>query len=290
MELHTRSRGDAQAEDEYERAVSRIDGAFEGVSRGTSKGAMAVESIASAVETFATDAFSTAADLQLLVEYALELVRCVADLVRDRALVDYVDQRLGFFFQRPALRAELRGLLESLAVRLEIGDHDAATEVEELCRHAGVSHRHLLATDGAGRSVLELAHRFELVEALAAAVRPTSPGRIGHHVYRHPSCLFALDCLAHLAADPGDAPYGDDARRTLVDLVDYLEIAGEAAIRLPLHLLSDSDRAALAQRHEHRLEVLHTDPVIVPLDVASLRDSEVIRTQLFQAMDASRMR
>jgi hypothetical protein len=96
-----------------------------------------------------------------------------------------------------------------------------------------------------------------------------------------------MNLLGHLAAD---AEHGAPARSALLDLADHVELAGEAIVRLPLHLLDDDDRARLVEIHERRVGMFCDDPLFIPLSIELLRDNRLVRGAVWQAFDARHLR
>jgi len=97
-----------------------------------------------------------------------------------------------------------------------------------------------------------------------------------------------LDLLAHLAADPRH-PSGTLARDSLIGLCSYPETAGLAAVRLPVHLLSEDQRLSLLAVYEEHEAALGPEVVRIFIPEQQLRDREILRSALWQANDAVRM-
>lgn len=280
----------ADGPDRVEQAAVEIDQVVGHVGAGIRTGIEGVDAIGRVVGTFLDSVPAEPAEVELLLDYALEGAATIAahPLVQDPVLSDYAVEVIGGLRAEPVLRAHFQLLVDRLDVAIRLGDAGSIEELVALCREGRRSHRHLLGLAGTAEDLLHLAHRLELPEALAAAARP-APGaeaRLGHHHWSRDAFIVALDLLAHLAADPG-SDAGQRARTELVDLVAYVETAGEAAVRLPLHLLTEEDRARLLAIHESRVDLFVADPLQVPVHLAILRDNRVVQAALWQALDAS---
>jgi hypothetical protein len=227
-------------------------------------------------------------DLALGVEYLRGCVERVATspAVFDAVLVEWFDELIAG--QRSGIARRDAG--DSLLARLELAALDGDVgELVEVCARGWRRHGWLVGDDGRPAEILRLAHRVGAVGALRAAVHPQSgPARLAPADRQRPLALLALDLLAHLAADV-DSGDGLGARAALLDLVGTWELAGEAAVRLPLHLLDDDERARLLDAHEARLQLLEADPVMSPMPIGMLRDSRIVRNALWQAFDASHL-
>jgi hypothetical protein len=262
--------------------------------RGVVTTVEAASALASAVEQFARSGDRSAEDLQLLVDYVLD---CGARLTLDRpnpdrGLLVWLNQLVSHIFQAPALRAELGDLLGCIGLGVRFDDPESVAELERLCSEGLRTHGHLLAVLGATEMVLDTAYDLGQARALFGAVGPSNPWRIAPHSRRRSACIRALDQLAHLAATPHDDEDDDpasEARACLIELVGFFEVAGLAAVRLPTHLLSGAEVLELSNRHEARVEVLTSDPVLVPLDLDTCRDNEIVRDALWHAIDAGRL-
>ena len=82
----------------------------------------------------------------------------------------------------------------------------------------------------------------------------------------------------------------DDAAQAGLGEGDLVEVAGEAVVRLPMHLLDDDDRARLLEIHERRVNLFCDDPLFVPLGMDLLRDNRLVRGAVWQAYDARHVR
>ncbi len=270
-------------------AAALLDTVLATVSSGVRSGGEGADAIGRVVHDFLATSPAEPAEVELILDYARETGRRIAEDpdICDPVLLDYLDEQIARIRMGPELRAHLDLLLDSLDVRLQLGDPDVRQELVQLCEAGFVHQRNLLAVEGAPDRVVQLAYEHQLPEALAAAVRPAphEHARIGHHHWNRPTFVFALDLLAHLAADPV-SDTGAVARGELLGLAGFVETAGEAGVRLPLHLLTDDDRSRLLAIHETRVELFNTDPVHVPVGLHILRDNRVIRSALWQAWDA----
>ena len=275
-----------------EQAAVEIDQVVGHVAAGVRTGVEGIDAIGRIVAAFLGSVPAEPGEVELLLDYALDGASVIAadPLVQDPVLEDYAVEVVGGLRAEPQLRAHLSMLLDRLDVAVSLGDAGSIEELIDLCREGRRSHRHLLGLPDAADEVLRLAYRLELPEALAAGARPApgSEARLGHHHWSRDQFILALDLLAHLAADPtSDA--GVRARSELVELVAFVETAGESAVRLPIHLLTEEDRARLLAIHESRVDLFVADPLQVPVHLAILRDNRVVQAALWQALDASRI-
>jgi len=278
--------------DALEQAAVAIDQVVDTVGRGIRTGPEAVDAIGRVVGEYLANVPAEPDEVELLLDYATGGAHQVAEdpQVHDPVLVEYASEVLGSVRIEPHLRAHLDLLLDRLDVAIRLGDPGSVDELVDLCRRGRRSHRHLLVLDGAAEQVIRLAYRLGRADALGAATTPgpEAPTALAHHYWCRPQFDLALDLLAHLAADPESAS-GVQAREHLLELVGFVETAGEAAVRLPLHLLSDEDRARLLDVHEARVSLFTADPLQVPVHLSILRDNRVVRAALWQALDASQI-
>jgi hypothetical protein len=232
-------------------------------------------------------------DVTVLVDYCLGWAEQLSglDLLADRVMVEHLAAQLEWILERPEQRRTLDLLLADIRGGLRLGSDDARNDLVELCSSGLRSHPRVFAGPGRAARVLEFAAEYRVVEALAAAVRPTAPDRIaGPQRDDGRPFALALDLLGHLASDP--LACGVDrvaAQDTLIDLIRYVAIGGAAAIRLPAHRLDDRQRDEL-------LEVLADweskwgadDPGgMACTDIR--RDIAIIRSVLWQAADAAHL-
>lgn len=244
-----------------------------------------VDRICTTASEYMRNSPASAHDVDFLIEYAREAVDAIASGVHDPVLVEYFDDRVRGDQDNDLIQARLDMLLEPLEEAAARGDLGAANELEDLCRTGLRSHQRLLSLPTAPAQILQTAYRAGVAGALAAAVSPAHAhrGQITARGYRNEMFTLALDLLAHLAADP---KRGADARSALLDLLGFVGTAGEAAIRLPMHLLDDAERQRLVAAHEARVELFTADSIQAPLGLELLRDNRVVRTALWQAFDA----
>lgn len=275
-----------------DQAADALDKVTDTVARRVRTGPEGVDAVGRVVAQFLAATPAEPDEVELVLDYAREAVRTIAadPAVQDPVLVEYGEEVVGGVRAEPQLRAVFEIMLDRLDVAVRLGDVGSIEELVELCREGRRSHRHLLALQGAAEAIVHLAYELQLPEALAAATLPVAgaEARLGHHHWYRDVFFLALDLLAHLAADP-EAEAGARARSELVELVAYVDTAGEAAVRLPLHLLSDEDRARLLAIHESRVDLFSADPLQVPVHLSILRDNRVVRAALWQALDASRI-
>lgn len=269
--------------------VKMVDMARDRMDEGVLTPVEAVEQINSRLGLFIRFGAVDGTDLELVIEYARVCVTEIANHpdVMDPVLVEHFEQWVTEAPLARELEIKLDALLERVEVAAAAGDEDTLHELVELCRHGRRDQQILLRLAGTAERILREAHRLGVAEALVGAVSP----RFGYDgqiacIYDTERSQLALNLLAHLAADPWR---GAAARAGLLELTGYVETAGEAAIRLPMHLLDDADRARLVELYEQRVEVFNSDELAIPHGLATLRDSRVIRTALWQAHDARHM-
>ena len=180
-------------------------------------------------------------------------------------------------------------LVRQIRARLAEGDDVAKLDLVELCQHGYETHQDLFSAVDSEQEILQLAYEYQVVHALDAAIRPSSPGRLASEDKSRGLALpRALDMLAHLASDPR-SPSGTLARDSLVELCGYSETAGPAAVRLPVHLLSIDQRERLLEIYETQEANLGPEVVRIFIPEQQLRDREVLRSALWQANDSVRM-
>ena len=227
-------------------------------------------------------------DVVGLVDYCVQIARevCELTLFADRVLPHRLDHQLRWILDQQGDAETLGQVVRRLRVRLEQNDELAKIDLVELCQHGYETHQGLFTAVDTEREIIDLAHEFRVVPALDAAVRPTSSGRLANEEKSRGKALpRTLDLLAHIANDPRH-PAGTLARDSLVGLCAYSETAGLAALRLPVHLLSDDQRERL-----HEIYVSHEDaigPEVVRIFISEqqLRDREILRSALWQANDS----
>ena len=230
-------------------------------------------------------------DISGLVDYCVQVATevCELTLFGDRVLPQRLDHQLRWILEQQGEAISLTHLVRQLRARLIEGDDVAKVELVELCQHGYETHQDLFSAVDSEQDVLLLAHEYRVVPALDAAIRPTSPGRLASEDKSRGFALpRTLDLLAHLANDPRH-PSGTLARDSLTDLCSYPEIAGAAALRLPVHLLSDGQRHRLLGIYEAQEANLGPEVVRIFIPEQQLRDREILRSALWQANDATRM-
>lgn len=266
--------------------VAVIDQALDGVNDGSVTGVEAVESIIGYVGLLLRFGAVDARDVEFGIEYAKATVEEIAEApaVHDPVLVEYFEQWVCEAPLARELATRLDLLLDRLEQQLTIGTPEAREELVELCRRGHRSHTMTMATRAAPSRVLRTAWTHGVAEALAAAVSPlhAHEGQIAN-IRSTDSAQLALNLLAQLAADPDR---GRGARRELLELARFVQTAGEATVRLPMHLLDDEDRTRLLEIHEERVELFHDENADLPLDLAVVRDNRVVRAAVWQAWDA----
>lgn len=230
-------------------------------------------------------------DVASLVDYCVQAATevCQLSLFADRVLPQRLDNQLRWILDQQGDGYNLSTTVRSLRSRLELNDGAAKIELVELCQHGYETHQAMFSAVDSERDIIALAHEFKVVSALAAAVRPTSPGRLASEDKSRGLALpRTLDLLAHLANDPVDAQ-GHAACSVLVELCTYPETAGFAALRLPVHLLSSDQRRELHDIYVEHEDRLGPQAVRIFITDEQLRDREILRSVLWQANDVARM-
>ena len=230
-------------------------------------------------------------DVSGLVDYCVLQATevCALSLFADRVLPQRLDHQLRWILEQQCEAHTLGHLIRSLRVRLDDGDELAKLELIDLCQHGYDSHQELFSSVGSERDIIDLAYNYSVVPALDAAVRPVSPGRLASEEKSRGSALpRTLDLLAHLASDPIH-PSGTLARDSLVGLCAFGETAGPAAVRLPVHLLSEDQRARLFEIYEEQESRLGPNVVRIFIPEQQIRDREILRSALWQTNDACHM-
>lgn len=230
-------------------------------------------------------------DIVGLVDYCVQAATemCQLTLFADRVLPQRLDNQLQWILEQQADGHNLVHTVRMLRSRLLENDELAKIELVDICRNGYESHQAMFSAVDSERDILALAYEFKVVAALDAAVRPTAPGRLASEDKSRGVALpRTLDLLAHLANDPIH-PSGTLARDALVDLCGYPETAGLAAIRIPVHLLSGGQKAALHGIYVEHEERLGPDAIRIFITDEQLRDREILRSALWQANDAAKM-
>ncbi len=230
-------------------------------------------------------------DVVGLVDYCVQVATevCELTLFADRVLPQRLDNQLRWILEQQVDGHNLGHTIRVLRSRLLEGDELAKIELVELCQHGYETHQPMFSAVDSERDIIALAYEFRVVPALDAAVRPTAPGRLANEDKSRGMALpRTLDLLAHLANDP-QHPSGTLARDSLIDLCRYPETAGLAALRIPVHLLSQDQRALLHEVYVAHEERIGPEVVRIFITDEQLRDREILRSALWQANDASHM-
>lgn len=230
-------------------------------------------------------------DISGLVDYCVQIATevCELTLFSDRVLPQRLDHQLRWILEQQGEAVSLAHLVRQIRARLAEGDDVAKLDLVELCQHGYETHQDLFSAVDSEQEILQLAYEYQVVHALDAAIRPSSPGRLASEDKSRGLALpRALDMLAHLASDPR-SPSGTLARDSLVELCGYSETAGPAAVRLPVHLLSIDQRERLLEIYETQEANLGPEVVRIFIPEQQLRDREVLRSALWQANDSVRM-
>jgi len=230
-------------------------------------------------------------DLDLLLQYArLPIEQHGEDPVDgDRTAAEGFHRQVQSLFHYPASRANLRERLDDIGRRMVDGDDQALEDLRTLCHSGWRDHPHLFMFRDNINLTLQAAYEFGAVEALVDAMLPTrpDPGPIASaQVFGGSTQRYALDLLATLATH-GDA-IGEQAVDALLHLVDFLELAAAAAVRLPSWRLGREHRERLLAQLEAVSELLDRDPFLVPIDDAT-RIPHILRSTIWLANDAARI-
>lgn len=283
-------RSDLIAQISLDDAADAMDRAVLGVQSGTMSPFEAINVLASHTAWFVQQSLGDPPEHDLIIDYGRDSATAVADHVHDPILVEFFEDQLESLRLGPEIEARLYNALDDIEAAIVDGDPNASLRLTELCRHGYRSDRVMLSVGNSALAVLRVAYRLRHVEALADAVSPryAGAGQIANPYETPDAYRFALDALAHLASDPDDAT-GIEARAALVELAGHIDIAGDVAVRLPIHLLSDDDRSSLLEAHEARSALFEDDPVFVPVGLEMLRANRVLRNALWQAFDAQHL-
>jgi len=230
-------------------------------------------------------------DIVGLVDYCVQIASevCELSLFADRVLPQRLDNQLRWILEQQGDGQNLGQLLRVLRARLAENDELAKIELVELCQNGYETHQAMFSAVDSERDLIALAYQHRVVPALDAAVRPIAPGRLASEDKSRGVALpRTLDLLAHLASDPIH-PSGTLARDSLIGLCAYPETAGLAALRLPVHLLSDDQRARLHEIYVEHEELLGPEVIRIFIGEQQLRDREILRSALWQANDVTRM-
>ena len=230
-------------------------------------------------------------DIVGLVDYCVQVASevCQLSLFADRVLPQRLDNQLRWILDQQGDGHNLAHTVRSLRSRLEVADGDAKIELVELCQHGYETHQAMFSAVDSERDIIALAYEFKVVAALAAAVCPTSPGRLASEDKSRGLALpRTFDFIAHLANDPVD-PSGKTARDCLIELCTYPETAAVAALRLPVHLLTADQRRDLHDIYVEHEDRLGPQAVRIFISDEQLRDREILRSALWQANDVARM-
>lgn len=264
-----------------------IDRPLNAFRRGVVSENEAFTRICTIVSNYVAYSLATTEELAFIVDYARDTIRELSELpaVRDPLLIEIFEEYLQSAKLAEELEARLDALLDGLEAELAQGSLNARHELVELCRQGWRERELLLRFEGSTEHILQLAHDAGVAEALVAAVHPEGHrnGQLADPLNSPDEFVLAMNLLAHLAADPD---HGLIARAGLIELTDYPETAGAAAIRIPIHLLTDDDRTRLLEVHESRAAMFGSDPFYVPVGPEQLRASRVVRSALWQAFDA----
>lgn len=230
-------------------------------------------------------------DVVGLVDYCVQIASevCELSLFADRVLPQRLDNQLRWILEQQGDGQNLSQLLRVLRARLAENDELAKIELVELCQNGYETHQSMFSAVDSERDLIALAYHHRVVPALDAAARPIAPGRLASEDKSRGVALpRTLDLLAHLASDPIH-PSGTLARDSLIGLCAYPETAGLAALRLPVHLLSDDQRARLHEIYVEHEELLGPEVIRIFIGEQQLRDREILRSALWQANDVTRM-
>lgn len=272
---------------DVEAVADSIDSSLGSLRRGVVTPAEALGAIQGSVSLFMRFAVAPTRDVELVLDYARAAVEDMAirRAVMDPVLVEVFDEWLRGEGMVDELSARLDLLLEELVDRAGRGDHSAMADMAELCRTGRRSSPRLLRLTTSAERILRVASELGCADGLRDAVSPLhhSDGQIARRRDGTAAFVLALDLLAQLAVH---REQGAQARSALLDLADHVEVAGEAVVRLPLHLLDDGDRDRLLEIHERRVALFCDDHRFGPLGTELLRDNRLVRGAVWQAFDA----
>jgi len=283
---------DTRAGERIEELAAMIESATDYFDRGVLSTTEVLGRITDLVVTFIGDTPAGPDDIQLVWDYAQLAVEDIVSRpdVSDPLLAEWFEESVQLNLRLPVLRARLEDLLSEITSAIRARDPHGAHDLVELCRTGWRTHRALLNVPGAVERVLDTAHRYDLPAALLAAIDPAEDrAQIANARSSRSQCLHGLDLLAHLAAHPHSRSNGDEARDALLVLTSRFELAGEAAVRLPLHLLTDRQRSQLVDIVEARTDLFGDDPIEAFTSLDVMRDDRIIRHATWQAHDAAKL-
>lgn len=269
---------------EYDACVSSIDEAMGKWYEAALAGYEATNVIEDAISGYLLEVADPRDDVRLLCAYALERAGEIASSLRgDRLAVEHLRRRIAHSIDAPALIVELDMRLAVLRGRLDSGDTSARADLADLCAHGRRADAATMICADATEMVLRCAFDTRDARALSAAVHPklSDRGQLGarpHALARR----LAFDLLAALAAD---LDHGRPAIDELLDLVGYVDTAREAAVRLPVHLLTRPDCDRLLTSVDHHEQRLTIDGAALPWNDDELRIPIVLRSVAWQALE-----
>jgi len=271
--------------------AEQIDKAVVLLRRGIVTAPEAAHKIQHSTSRFLRLAIASAEDVEIITEYSRAAVLEIAWRrdVMDPVLVEEFEEFLRGQLMVGDVQMQLELLLQPLVAAAVEGDSFALEEIASLCRSGHHTHRLIFCLNTSTQDVLRAAHSVRCAQGLRDAVSPEFRlrGQIAERDRFPQSYELALNLLAHLAADPEE---GAAARSALIDLAEHAELAAEAVVRLPMHLLDKDDRARLLNLHECRTELICNDPLFLPLRIEDLRANRVVKGAVWQAFDAAHIR
>lgn len=225
--------------------------------------------------------------MELLCEYALAAADEISRLPNgDRIARESIEQDLEWAIASSALRAEFDLLLASWREQITTEREGVVRELVAACSTWRAKMPVRVLVPGVVGDVISFCAEHHVSEALRAAVEPghARSGQLGGDT--HPQIRrLVLDHLAHLATSLDDA-VARPAISALVQLTRYTETALDAALRLPVHRLRDDDITMLMDALERHEDSLAHDGVAIPWCDDLLRIPVVLRSALWQAIDA----
>ncbi len=201
-------------------------------------------------------------DTEELLQHVVAAAAVVAGPTRlaDRTLVAQVEARMRSLLDAQVMQPRLDELVGAIEIELQFGVASAHDQLVVLCRDGRWTVPDIFTHHRAQVALLELAARHRSVDALEAALTREPTGHVASNQRNPATYVHALDLLGHLAADPCD-PDGSaaQARAALIRLAEDMAIGADASARLPAHLMSSENRAALCSVYEDRVDRLTAD-------------------------------
>ena len=181
--------------------------------------------------------------------------------------------------------------LDEIEARLKTTRLDGVHALETFCGSARPEFDELVVWEDRAKHAIKLAHRFRVPTALGRALNSfrSAGGQIAHTERAAPEVvLYALDALAHLATEP-EHPSGLQARAELIALIGHPSVAGLAATRLPLHLMTEAESREVMESQVKLEDLERSDDSFTIDEPDSIGTPDIVRSVLWAANDARRV-